>query len=263
MGRRYGNRWARCVLALAVIGSAVGCEPTPPTPPFRSTQGSWTVGTVTSDGSDRYEFVDQGRGMQVTAPSSNRASNLRVTGVKQRTSTSVNHGSCVTWHGPVNSITQPGIVLRARLDAERTRAIMITDNIWMGFRSVINVHLADSDLSPAYSQLGYLDMEAGLGSVQDLKPLPWRFCAQAIGSTLTVKAWSIPAHPVEPPWTDPAHAATIQLPESAVYPGQPGVFIGHLRAGETTVLSGHTTWLTRQRPDPPPIRAQGAVDSDE
>lgn len=257
MRRSSGSRWATCVLALAVIGAAAGCQP----PPFRSTQGTWTVGTITRNGFDRYDFVDQGPGLRVTAPASNRGGNLRVAAVWQHTPTSLNHGSCVTWHGPVNSIVQPGIVLRARLDENRTRAIMVTDNIWMGVRPTVNVHVADTDNSPTYSQVAAIDMTPGLGSFQNLKPLPWRFCAQATGTTLAVKAWSIPAHPAEPAWTDPAHAVSVELPESAVYPGEPGVYIGHVKAGQTTVLSGHTNYLQRERPPPPPIRAQNAAQS--
>lgn len=236
MRHTYGKQLATCVAALLVVASAVGCKP----PPFRSTQGTWTVGTITRDGSDRYEFVDKGAGLRVTAPSSNRGSNLRVVAVKNSTATSADQTSCVTWDGPVSSKIQPGIVLRAQLEADRTRAIMVTNNIWVGARPVMNVHLADTNASPAYTQIAALNLSGGLGPYQDLNPLPWRFCARVAGSTVTVKAWSIPAHPAEPSWTDPTYTAAVRLPTGAVSTGKPGVYLGHLMPGETNGLSAHS-----------------------
>lgn len=262
MRESYKNRWLVCAVALTVIGVSVGCKPAPPPPPFRSTQGTWTVGTISAEGSDRYTYVDQLTGLQVTAPTSNIGGNLRIAAVRNRTPSSLNHGSCVTWHGPMSDGVQPGIVLRALLEPDRTRAIMVTNNVWLGFRSMVNVHLADSNMSPPYTQIAAVNMTAGLGTAQDLAPLPWRFCARANGATVTVKAWSIPAHPIEPDWADPFHAVAVQVPESAVYPGKPGVYTGHLKAGVTTVIGEHSTERQPDRVGPPPIRYQDAPEAD-
>lgn len=236
MRRRLWSRLGTCVLAVVVVAAAAGCKP----PPFRSTQQTWTVGTVTRDGLDRYTYVDTGAGLQVSAPASNRGSNLRMAAVKLGTVTSVDQTSCVTWHGPANSTTQPGVVVRARLEATRTRAILVSNNIWAGARAGINVHLVDSNGSPAYTKVGSLDMTSALGHPQRLNPLPWRLCARVAGRTLTVKTWSTALQPIEPTWTDPTYAASIELPASAVVAGKPGVYIGHVQPGQTTVLSNHT-----------------------
>lgn len=237
MRRSFGKRVATCVLALAAIGSAASCKP----PPFRAKHATWFVGTVTRSGLDRYEFADQGSGLKVTAPTSNRGGNLRLASVKQGTPTSLNQESCVTWNGPVASLVQPGVVLRAKLDANRTRAILVTNNILFGVRSTINVHVADTAKSSPYERIISFNMTGGLGHFQRLNPLPWRLCARAAGSTVTVKAWSITAHPAEPSWTDPTYTASVQVPANGVYAGKPGVFIGHLKAGRTTTLSDHAT----------------------
>lgn len=234
---RYGKRAVTCVLALAAIGSAASCKP----PPFRTTQGSWTVGTLTRDGLDRYEFTDRGAGAKVTAPKSNRGGNLRVAAVKHGTPASLNHESCVTFNGPVAGSVQPGVVLRARLDAGRTRAILVTNNVWSGVRSTVNVHIADTDAPLVLAKVAGIDMTKGLGHFQKLKPLPWRLCGRATGSTVTIKAWSMTAHPTEPSWTNPTYTSTVRLPAEGVYSGKPGVFIGHLKAGQSTVLGEHTT----------------------
>lgn len=232
----FGMRMVTIVLALTAVAAAASCQPA-----FRSTEGSWTVGAITQDGMDRYEFFDQGKGLKITAPATNKSINLRLAAVKQSTATSLNHESCATWHGPVASIVQPGVVLRARLDAERTQAILVTNNIWSGVRSTINVHVADTAAKPALTGLATIDMTRAMGPYDNLKPLPWRLCARASGSTVTIKVWSITAHPTEPAWNDPTHTASVQLPARGVYSGKPGVFMGHLSAGQSTVLSNHTT----------------------
>lgn len=265
MRRKHTNRWTTCVLTLAIIGTAVGCQPAEP-PPFRSTQGTWWVGTLTPDRSDRYDFVDRGTGLDVTAPASNSGGNLRLAAVKQGTVTSLDQQSCVTWHGPIVGTSQPGIILRARLGPDRTQAILVTNNVWAGGRPGINVHLADSDASPVFTHVGAVNMSAGLGTIEDLNALPWRFCARAIDSTVAIKAWSIAAHPVEPSWDDATYTATVELPPVAVYPGKPGVFVGHLVPGQTTVLSEHFTDTggpSKKRHAFHPLRYRIDADADE
>lgn len=237
MRHKYRKLMVSCVLALVVFGTASSCKG----PPFRSSHGTWTVGTITQEGQDRYEFVDQGAGLTVTAPAANRGGNLRFASVKQGTATSLDHDSCVTWNGPAASTFQPGIVLRAELEANRTRAILVTNNVLFGVRSTINVHLADTANSEPYTRVAPIDMTRALGDFENLNPLPWRLCARATDATVTIKVWSITAHPAEPSWTDPTYTASVQLPADGVYPGKPGVFIGHLEPGQTTTLSDHTT----------------------
>ena len=153
---------------------------------------------------------------------------------------SVDQSACATWHGPVDSMAQPGIALRAREDDGRVRAITFTDNIWSAARHRWNVHLADSTAERAMDQQADETLVGFASSLADLPATPWRICARVRGTTFEGKVWA-PADEAEPGWDDPGHAYAVELPDDWVFEGRPGLYAGHLSAGEETTF---TDWAT-------------------
>ncbi len=146
-------------------------------------------------------------------------------------------GACVTVLGPLERITQPGVALRIRSDGGRTRAITVTNNVvWFG-RQVFNVHLADSSASgeEKMHQIGSFVPPGFATTFFEVPPPPWRLCARVQGRQLSWKVWA-PDRSKEPPYTDPRHGQSVQLPAAWVFAGTPGLYVGHLAPGDSTSL---------------------------
>lgn len=233
-------RWIAALLALVTAISLTACKPALNAD---RKQGSFTVGMITPEGIDRFVFEDRSTGLTVRAPASNTGGNLRAAVVKTNAPVLVDQQSCVNWNGPIGGMVQPGVVLRAKVEPDRTRAVMVTNNIFFGYHPGFNVHLADTNglnetgTGPgtnSYALLAQFDLSAGVGGFQDRKPLPWRICARVTGRQLTLKVWSVPSFVGEPSWSDPTYAKRATLPQRSVYAGQPGMYVGHVRAREHT-----------------------------
>ncbi len=225
-------------VALVAMLVLSGCEPVP----LQARFGSYTTGIITRDGFDTYRFTDQGAGATAIAPAANEGSNLRTVAVKDGAPRSVDQQSCVSFHGPIDRVAQPGVALRVRSDPDRTRAITWTNNIWYGARWGFNLHLADSSGKNFGERMnivrgGYLP-KAVLADKGYL-PLPWRFCGRARGTTVELKVWSVPTRS-EPAWGDPSYTISAQVPGDWVYAGNPGWYIGHLNPDERSRFTDGT-----------------------
>jgi len=172
-----------------------------------------------------------------TAPRSNRNGNLRLALTPIETPASADHGSCITWNGPTTSLNQPGVVLRARITPNATKAILISQNVWMHARNILNVHLVDSTLKQPLEQIGGFNMTSALGALFTPEPLPWRICAQVKGRELAIKAWSTASTFDAPDWQDTRYVRRLELPPDAPTSGLPGIYVGHLSPGEEAQLS--------------------------
>lgn len=203
--------------------------------------GAFTTGEITPDHAESYVITDTGAGFTAEAPSSNRYGNLRLAVIADDAPNAVDQSACVTWNGPDAGIGQPGIVLRSTIEPGRTRAIMVTNNVWAHFRSAFNVHLADSTAQEPLLQIGSAELPDAVGTAFELLPLPWRICGRVIGSTLQIKAWSVPSHASPPAWGDHHYGTSMRLPEDWVMAGKPGVYIGHLQAGEAAEMTDLVT----------------------
>ncbi|QXC60741.1 hypothetical protein KSP35_20845 [Aquihabitans sp. G128] len=260
MARTVGHRplARRALAATAALGlAAFGCSTAPqavtgtkadahPTPVERSAAAPSPAGydplPITADGASRFETTVDGRAVVVHAPASNTGGNVRLALVRRGTPVALDQASCVTWHGPNTHNVQPGLVLQARRHDGRTQAITVSDNIWYGARWTLNVHLADSAAAEPMHLVGQLDLAGALGrSMLDLEPFPWRLCARIRGTAVTVKAWSLADRDTEPSWTDAGHTDSLDVPTTAVHPGRPGLYIGHLTPGDATYFSDPTT----------------------
>lgn len=223
-----------CVLTLAFTA----CQPQPPKPPpTRSVWGSYAMGILTHDGSDRYTLTDQGDGFVVAAPTTNTSGNLRVAIIPETSTFSTNQQACVTWDGPLEGFTQPGLTLRVQSSQDSTKAIMVTNNIVYHYRTGFNVHLAVSTADPRLTPVGSVVLPDAVGpSPFDQTPPPWRLCARAIGDQVELKVWALDQVPTEPAWGDPQYGGTVALPEGSTYSGQAGYYTGHLSPGQSTTF---------------------------
>jgi hypothetical protein len=218
--RRNGRR--RGALLIVALGALAftACEPQPPPLP------NYTVTPLTAEGADRYDVVTEGQTIRGRAPATNTGTNTRIAGLDPNVGAGTDQEACITWTEVKASMIQPGVALRVKPSSTKTRAIIVTNNIMFGARWFFNVHLVTSNLNPAVTLVGTLEVTWSTDS------LPWRICGRAVGNQVTVKAWPISTHPAEPAWNDPAYAKTLTVPDAWVYSGRPGFYMGHLAPGE-------------------------------
>lgn len=255
-----------CLVGLITASSLTGCtsvtaanldvelhvsaQPSPTTTTTNTTTTTAAIptttaitATITPDGDDRYVFEHRTDGFSVRAPESNTGGNLRVAVIDAAAPVLVDQQSCIDWHGPGGSMIQEGVVLRAKVEQGRTRAVMVTNSIFFAARQGFNVHMVDTNglnvqgTGPGpevHPKIAGFDLSAGVGDLLLAKALPWRVCARVIGRELTVKVWAVPSFSQEPSWSDPVFAKSVTLPEQSVYAGQPGAYVGHIKPGEHT-----------------------------
>lgn len=249
--RRPRRLAAAVVIAVLAIGAAA-CQP------LYGDPGPFDVHAITDHGTDGYRYrwapttdipgrpltaawdnAFVGRGVvSVTDNSGNQSGDNRQVAPVLGAVASQDHGSCATILGPVDGVVQPGVALRIRTDGDRTRAITVTNNVWLGGRFIFNVHLADSGgatFSDQMSPLGGFNPPGFATSVADLPPLPWRLCARVQGQQVRVKAWA-PGRTAEPTYADPRFGATFTVPPTWVFTGKPGFYVGHLGVSQGTYL---------------------------
>lgn len=233
---RFPRRLTALAVLIAVASAAVIADPVR----ARSTPDRQQITVITVDGDDSYR-IDRpaDRDFDVTATDSNTGGNLRMAIVDEHAPISIDQESCVTWDGPVIDDVQAGLTLRVRTDGDRTRMIMISNNVWGLWRAAMNVHLVDSDQWPG----GFEGLGTGhyttIGDPDDGQPLPWRFCARVVGDRLSVKAWGT-ASP-EPDWDGTDDIVHLTLPPEFVYEGRPGIYAGHVRPGEPSRYREHVS----------------------
>lgn len=231
---------------------------TAPTTPVAD--GSYAVGppvdgaAITSDGADSYAVVTHHGTVTVRAPKTNRGSNLRLALVPDGTATAYTQSSCITWQGPLAVAVQPGVALRTRMAANRVRAITVTDNIVYGRRAAFNVHTIDTLRSPAMQLVGQVVLPNAVGDdPYRPAPLPWRVCARVTGRIVEVKVWSLANRSTEPAWGEAGYSGAVAVPQTWVFSGRPGAYIGHLRPGESSTYSA----LDVTPAAPPPAKPGG------
>lgn len=200
-----------------------------------TTLGEWHVGVLTPDSGDSYSITVNHDTAQVAAPASNTGGNLRLAGARHVDPMTTDHHACVTWSGPMKGNLQPGVTLRTSMSGNRTRAIVVSNNIFYGARGIWNVHYMDSALPGGYVQLAALPLTGP--DVPDTPP-PWRACAKVESDLLSVKVW--PLNQPEPHWSDPRRAGTVHLAPEHVYSGRPGWYAAHVGRGESTSLTDIT-----------------------
>lgn len=237
MIRRWRTRPGRRTVGAAAVSAAValglvaGCT-------WLDDEPTWTVATISTDGTDDYDWSGSAEEVAVSAPETDEGINLRQVGAADL-DPSEDQEACATWHGPVVDVAQPGIALRIRTDGDRTRAVTLTNNVWSAARHMWNVHLADSASNNRMDMQADEALAGFAPSLSMLPDLPWRLCARVRGTTFEAKVWAPPDDP-EPAWDDPDHAYAVELPSAWVYEGRPGLYVGHLSPGEATTFTDWT-----------------------
>lgn len=234
--RRASTITRLSALAVAATLVAVACQP-----PVRTMQGTYATAVITPDGADDYRLIDKGEDFVIVAPTTNVGGNLRLAVARPATPASVDQQSCVTWNGPSNGGTQPGIALRVRSLAGSTQAIMITNNVVYYNRIAFNVHLANYDgTTSSIPQIGSVTLHSVGADPAHPAPLPWRLCARVVDTRVDIKVWQS-SKVAEPSWTDRDAVGSVRVPSTWVYAGQPGFYIAHLAPGGSTSFTAGKT----------------------
>jgi len=234
------------VVTLIAVASIVGLAPRreigdevdAATP--RTTR-SLITSVITPVGRDRFSIVPVGAaGATITSPVTNRDSNLREVFWDTKAPDVADGGACATWQSASTASLQQGIALRASSGFGRTRAILVTKNVFLGGMWVFNIDVWDT-ASSGLTVVKNFDLHDVFNPAGQLAPLPWRMCARAHGDVVDFKVW--PTDRPEPRWGDPSYGGSSSLPPGWQAPGKTGWYIGHLPAGAFATYHDMTTFL--------------------
>ena len=240
--RRHSTRLQRSarVGAIVVAVIAVGaCRQAIATYPSTDPRPAVTT-LLTPDGTDAYNYASSTGQMQVAALDTNTSANLRSAFWPADSPVVADAQSCATWASESIASAQQGAALRIATANGSTRAITVTKNIVFGATWIFNVHTWDTAATPAFQPAGSISLKPELWPNDVESPLPWHVCVRTVGTTLDLNAWR--ADEPEPAWGETSHGGSVTLPESAVYPGATGWYMGHLRAGAHAEFSDLRTW---------------------
>jgi hypothetical protein len=165
--------------------------------------------------------------------------NRRQVFTKRDTDPSTNQTVCATWASQSEPFMQQGLAVRVlRGPGDRQRAVTLTKNTFANYYWVFNLLTWDTRRSgDPWKYVAQFDMSAVVQRGGQAVPLPWRTCLRVHGTTVRFKVW-LPDEEPEPGWHDLTHARQAKLPARFEISGQPGWYIGHLRAGQTTEYAG-------------------------
>ena len=115
-------------------------------------------------------------------------------------------------------------------------AITVTKNVFFGANWKFNVHVWDTSTSPAAIQIGAFDFAPVFAPDEiHVAPLPWKLCAQVVGSTVSFIVWR--ATEPRPAWGDATHGGAVTLPAGYGKPGEVGWYIGHLEPDDRAAFT--------------------------
>ena len=190
---------------------------------------------LTTDGTDTYDIVKTGGGIDASAPATNASSNLREIYWPSATEESVDSQVCTVWSSESSAGVQQGLATRIVQTETSTKAVTVTKNIFFGATWLFNVHTWDTSNLGAYNQVAYFDYSNVVGKIDEtgntLKPVPWKTCMRVTGQTLQFKLWVTGS---EPSWSNPTYVRSTTIPAEFVYPGRTGWYVGHIPPGGTS-----------------------------
>ena len=246
---RYGHRAALVLLSALVLSA---CFSTKVTFDGSTDPSPMATTVLTPDGTDVYDVSRNGSTLDMSAPATNSAGNLREAIWPSDAPAVTNEMSCATWSTQVGSLfDQEGVMLRVAPtdDGLGTRAISVTKNVIYGFVWVFNVHVWDTRHVNGYTLIGQFDLSKTLITGTTIIPFPWHICARVSGSTFQFMVW-VGDNP-QPSWTDASNVEQLTLPDGWVYPGEAGWYIGHLHPGDDVTYTDLQTSSLTGMWDPP------------
>ena len=247
---RRGHRIGALCIALFVLGA---CRQAVVTYPSTDPRPADTT-VLTPDGTDAYTYASSTGSMHVAALDTNTSGNLRSAFWPADAPLVTDSQTCATWASQSNVFTQQGAAFRIAQANGSTRAITVTKNVFYGATWIFNVHTWDTTATPAYQVVGSILLKSELWPDGTESALPWHVCARTIGTSLDLKVWR--GNETEPAWGNSVHGGSVTLPDSAVYPGVSGWYIGHLLGGGQAEFTDLMAW--KLVPIPPPAAGQPA-----
>lgn len=202
--------------------------------------------TLTPDGADTYAMTKTAGTLTTAASPTNAGANLRRVAVPSGTPNLADTRVCATWTYRSAPEVQEGLAHRVVAEPGRTRAVTVTKNVIYGIYWVFNLHTWDTaraDGRPdAFAQVAQFDMGPVMfGADGTYRPLPWRVCTEAQGTTVRFKIW-FPGEMAEPAWTDPAYARSATLPAGWTGAGRSGWYAGHVPPGGSARYTNLGIW---------------------
>ena len=262
--RAWAALAAAVVLGVAgVRGRPAAAEPAgttiePRTPAGRTvtqvdSRGPALLGrSLTNENKDRYVLKRSVGTMTLTAPTTNVGGNSRVVVAPVGEAPAADEEACATWTIQSDPLNQAGIALRVRATGGgRRSAVTVTKNVWSGAGWLFNVHVWNSRRTPAFTQIAQFDLSSAFRR-RSGSPGPWRMCARVVGSRVNFSAW--PLDVPRPAAADPRHGGAVRLPPGYDGPGLAGLFVGHLRPGDSVGF----THVVMNAVDPGPSFGPGA-----
>jgi hypothetical protein len=194
---------------------------------------------VTQDnGTDRYQLHQDGTGLIVDAPTTNRStpdgSATRAVIWPPESDATVDATTCATW-ARSSPWGQEGLALRVRRDGDRFRAIVIAKNTMFGASWRFNVYSWDSGRDPYFQTHGSVDLTSVFVDDGEVRDLPWRVCARTEGDQVRIKGWAV--SDAQPGWSSEEHTGTVTLPGWLTYPGKAGWYAAHIDPGDLIALA--------------------------
>lgn len=218
------------VACLAALLLATACQGAEVVAYDAEHPASMALHVLTYDGADKM-VLGYGSGFaRVDAPATNTGTNTRVVWWPATTAAAVDQQSCATWSAASVSNVQQGLALRIRRDKDgRFRVITVMKNVVYGAVWQLNVLTWDNHGSPTMSPRGAVNLEPIFRPGGVVAALPWKVCAKAVGSVVTVKAWR--GDEKEPAWGDSSHGGSVTLPAGWDFAGKTGWYLGHIPPG--------------------------------
>ncbi len=244
--RRSGTKFGPAVVVVATWFALVGASMPAPvafqTFPSPLSPRAGEAGVLSIDLGDRYTYSSSSGALRAAALDANQSSNLRAVVWPSSAVPTADAQSCATWRHESHWSDQEGAALRVRRDgAGAIHGVTVTKNIWDGATWLFNVHEWNSSQTPAFHQLGAVDLSGVFRDANGTPvPLPWRMCARVLGTAVQVKAW--PLTHAEPSWGDPRYGGSVELDREARTSGMAGWYLGHLRARDTVDLTDLGLW---------------------
>jgi outer membrane protein assembly factor BamB len=199
---------------------------------------SLTARPLTAERRDRYALTIQDATLTASAPNTNKGGGTRAVFSRLSDPDVADAEACATWSEQSRTTNQQGVALRVRASNGATSAITVTKNVLFAAAWIFNVHVWDTSRAQPATQIAGFDLGQTFNPNGTLVPLPWRMCAQAVGSTLSFLVW--PTSVSQPAWDDPAYGGSVTLPEGYAEAGSAGWYVGHLAPGDATTFADLT-----------------------